>query len=336
MKSANARSQNRSRDPARAAWPLHGRVRVTKRSKAAVERARAFTLIELLVVVSIISMLVSLLLPSLGKARETTRRLVCASNQHSLEVAATAYASANKDWMNPLENFVPPPPEFAGQEVEITFRVLLWKYVGGMPGVFDCPSERTYVYSDGFSDADEKRSIALGGPVTSDRERWDRLYGVIHPLERWNCGGIGIAGVHWFRKNPPDLLTRPKTMPFGRPIESGYREGLKKYAEIKTPGRLIWFGDGAGDDTQVKWGTDNGWWIRSAASDYSQGEPGFNRLLQNDYGCRRHSRKANYAFADGHTDLLDANRIPCNTDQCWWSIRPDAHRIQAVTLRDEP
>jgi prepilin-type processing-associated H-X9-DG protein len=69
-----------------------------------------------------------------------------------------------------------------------------------------------------------------------------------------------------------------------------------------------------------------GWWIRSPASDYSQGEPGFNRLLQNDYGCRRHAEKANYAFADGHVAKLDANDIPCNVNDCWWSIRPDVHR----------
>ena len=28
--------------------------------------------------------------------------------------------------------------------------------------------------------------------------------------------------------------------------------------------------------------------------------PGFNRILQDDYGCRRHAGKANYVFADGH------------------------------------
>ncbi len=170
----------------------------------------------------------------------------------------------------------------------------------------------------------------------TDRENWDRLFGIVHPLERWNFGGIGIAGVHWFRKNPPDLLTRKKTMPFGRAVESGYYEGLKKYAEIKAPTRLIWFGDGAGDDTLAKWGSDNGWWIRSPASDYSQGDPGFNRVLQNDYGCRRHSNKANYVFADGHVELLDANRIPCNEDQCWWSILPYVHRPRTVAVWKEP
>lgn len=284
---------------------------------------RGFTLIELLVVVAIIAMLISMMLPTLGSARKQTRTTVCMSNQRQLAVAATTYATENDDWMNPLEDWW----SAGGEPVEVTFRVLLFPYVSQIPETFDCPSERVYIYADGFSAADRNRTVALGGTLTPDENEWPRLYGVIHPLERWNFGGIGVAGVHWFRKNPPDLLTRPKALPFGRIVESGYREGLHKYAEIKAPGRLIWFGDGASDDTVTKWGSDNGWWIKSQAAGYDQGLPGFNRLLQNDYGCRRHKDKANYAFADGHVATLHANDIHCEEGDCWWSIWPDVHPV---------
>ena len=55
-----------------------------------------FTLIELLVVIAIISLLVAILIPSLQRAKELTRRVVCASNLHQLGVAMTTYAGDNR------------------------------------------------------------------------------------------------------------------------------------------------------------------------------------------------------------------------------------------------
>ena len=54
-----------------------------------------FTLIELLVVVSIIVLLIAILLPSLGKARETARRSACGSNLRSLGQADVMYTQSN-------------------------------------------------------------------------------------------------------------------------------------------------------------------------------------------------------------------------------------------------
>ena len=53
---------------------------------------RAFTLIELLVVVAIIALLVALLLPSLARAKELTRRAICATNLHHWFQGASLYA----------------------------------------------------------------------------------------------------------------------------------------------------------------------------------------------------------------------------------------------------
>lgn len=56
----------------------------------------AFTLVELLVVIGIIAILVGILLPTLGRARETAQTLACQSNMKQVATGILIYASENK------------------------------------------------------------------------------------------------------------------------------------------------------------------------------------------------------------------------------------------------
>lgn len=68
--------------------------------------APAFTLIELLVVVALIALLISILLPALGQARELARGTVCKANLQQVGVLVNAYTVDNEDRLFERRNWM--------------------------------------------------------------------------------------------------------------------------------------------------------------------------------------------------------------------------------------
>ncbi len=113
---------------------------------------RGFTLIELLVVVAIIALLISILLPSLQRARDGAKAVVCASNMRQIATAVGLYLNENRDILPP--SYVYPREDgswgvFDNEQSPdgSTYGYLHWShflYSGGevKEDAFQCPSMR--------------------------------------------------------------------------------------------------------------------------------------------------------------------------------------------------
>jgi prepilin-type processing-associated H-X9-DG protein/prepilin-type N-terminal cleavage/methylation domain-containing protein len=107
----------------------------------------AFSLIELLVVIAVVAILAAILIPALGKVRESANSVRCANNLRQIALAANAYASTNNG------NY---PALNAGVmgESQVPWFILLGEYFddagkfAGTPTI-NCPSCDHYLEVDG-------------------------------------------------------------------------------------------------------------------------------------------------------------------------------------------
>lgn len=104
---------------------------------------RAFTLIELLVVIAIISLLVSILLPSLTRAKRMARDVICASNMRNVGHAWIIYASEH-DGVFPVSDGYA-PWTLNGIVIQQEKKEAMSDYYGGNGHIFYCPLFRSAV-----------------------------------------------------------------------------------------------------------------------------------------------------------------------------------------------
>lgn len=243
-------------------------------------RKRAFTLVELLVVIGIIALLISILLPSLRKARMAAIAVQCASNMRQCAMALTMYAN---DWNGRT--------------------VAYWEDAGG--GLTLWPR---FISGRGISDGDDtaKSTVYL---------RPGSVYACPISLNLGNAALYGIHryhafGMYWaFNDHATLKFNFSKNVRFAPPA---FRPQVQVHqlSRVRNSAEVVWLADAA---STRAWGDD---WLfqdgsigRNVASfnphEYIAGQS----TLHGSRIYLVHDGMANVTFYDGHVERLRPEQI---------------------------
>jgi len=190
-----------------------------RKSVRTVKGRGAFTLVELLVVIGIIAILVSILLPALGKARNQANSVKCASNLKQLYLACTMFAAEHKDHLPRLSLIGADPANGTDPKIdEITLAAndifngsasyarvslkvgALWRYIAGQDTrakLMLCPSDNGEISRNG---------VAVSGDTRNFSYSWNAYINVPEDQSR-TAGGPRLLGIQLGRvRNSADKV----------------------------------------------------------------------------------------------------------------------------------
>jgi prepilin-type N-terminal cleavage/methylation domain-containing protein/prepilin-type processing-associated H-X9-DG protein len=144
-------------------------------------RPKGFTLIELLVVISIIALLLAILMPSLSKAKQQARRLICSSNMRQMGIALKTYLMDNRDHLPDSSCHISDPDKY--------WIAILSKYLGE-DLLFQCPSDESKNFIDWNKPFDTQpadarwSSFALNALLDSQCPRYNGRYNDVKAIRK--------------------------------------------------------------------------------------------------------------------------------------------------------
>ena len=204
--------------------------------------AAGFTLVELLVVIGIIALLISILLPALGKAREQGNTIKCMSNLRQLGMASVMYSNANKGVLLPIDL----TPDDQSIRYETWASLLVGYGLVNVPYTTDAVSPPS---GDSILRCPSGTTDIVGNASVADRRDAQGAASEVFVSTKFDPGR---AVWSWYSPNgtsdsfsgtPP--ASDPRGIPLQRYRKSWYPNGRKE-TEIRKTTETVLFFDGVG------------------------------------------------------------------------------------------
>lgn len=267
-------------------------------------RKNAFTLIELLVVVAIIALLIAILLPSLGRARDNAKATACLANLKSIGQCSVIYNADNENFMVPAYYIGSGPTDESWATIFVSLNYIPRQfpndaahmsgqtYIGGA-----FPSRTALFCPECLTDKTSGQSPV--SPTDPDGNRPTFYF----------SDKLGAPSAQYYGTNcqtfDPGHITPGRRVPADNTINGKKEVWLPKSTQMGATSRIVYFFDG----------------VYCNLGGVTSGQGGFNRIAAR----HRQQSTTNIMFCDGHAESVARSKLPsfANTGDMTSSLDPN-------------
>jgi prepilin-type processing-associated H-X9-DG protein len=258
-------------------------------------RARAFTLVELLVVVGILVVLIAILLPAVGQAREQANRVKCLSNLRQIALAAVQQANEHRQHIQVAGQLVmdpggPPIPANLGDAGMVKYSY----YSEGDQRPLPLPAALAPYFGQTIRTSDrlvltaDMDSGPVGEVFTCPSQGRDQI-----------VSGLMVLGGNWYGPLVRSSYILNEDM-LGYWNGASHRRARGSLTRIREPSDTMFMADGKPQDGLPSLGVSGFDPNRTIGDVYS----GLGARHRSNLDLKRHQNRMNVLFMDGHAETI--------------------------------